>query len=315
MLLSDIILILIYFTAISQYLPMSLATKKLSERYKKQKARAPIADAVAQVAEKVGADEDVVDLFNRDRMYLTYVPFHLTQYSYGLISGLRSVLRRRLKLTSNKKDKKKDKQKKAEENEHLSKVEEAPTQATSSATRLVGEQPGASNGSANAGPSVDPSAPAPGPAAKEDPHVQKRPASRGSLRSVSTSSSKAAGQAAGQREAIAEEKVKEAKKDDEAVFPKIAPPAEALRAEDEDEDGDEFFEEHAFDHPSTCVYLASPISRADGQTDNILIDTLTRFGSGCPKTPWASAKLSSTISRTEESRPVTLGRRWTRRVL
>lgn len=45
---------------------MSLATKKMSERYKKQKARASVEAGVAQVAEKLGADEDVVDLFNRD---------------------------------------------------------------------------------------------------------------------------------------------------------------------------------------------------------------------------------------------------------
>lgn len=168
--------------------------------------------------------------------------------------GLRSVLRRRLKLVG-KKEKKKDKEKKAKENEELPKAEKAPVQGASSATQLLGSTSNVVNGSPVPGPSSISNTPAPGPAAGSDPLILKRPASRVSLKSiassVSTSSSKAAGQEAGKQQAIAEERAEERKKEDETILSKVAPPAEALRPEDEDEDADEFFEEHAFDHPST----------------------------------------------------------------
>jgi hypothetical protein len=50
--------------AIQVFLPMSLATQKANERYRKRLA-AEQADSAAAIVDKVG--EEVVDLFNRDR--------------------------------------------------------------------------------------------------------------------------------------------------------------------------------------------------------------------------------------------------------
>jgi hypothetical protein len=64
--------------AVMEYLPMSLATKKMNERYRKRRVEeqknsgaipAALASTTAAVVGK--AEDEVVDLFNREREYLS----------------------------------------------------------------------------------------------------------------------------------------------------------------------------------------------------------------------------------------------------
>jgi hypothetical protein len=254
---------------------MSLATKKMAERYRKHPKQGPpaVASVVGNVVGKE-AEEDVIDLFNRDRKLCPILKY-MGRLTCCYDAGLKSVLRRRLKLAPEKDKKTKEEKRKEKEIEKkpdvLPEPEELPE---SSATALIGQpqpkgmqgepldghkkdddaapldsEPGRVKEEPQAGSSN--SAP-PGPAANQDSHVGVRKADPAPLEgqnehplerkasNASTASSKSG-------------KSTKSKKEEKPKFPTFDPPAAALRQDEEDEDAEEYFEEHAFDHPSTCV--------------------------------------------------------------
>jgi hypothetical protein len=228
-----------------EYLPMSLATQKMNERYRKHSLKQepkPVegASGVGAVVGKV--EEELVDLFNRDRTCIS-LPFG--DISSKAITGLQQTLRHRLRLRPEKnadgkhaKREEKRKKQEAKQAETKDKIEAAEDQAKAqeahdhpTAFAQGGEVPAPPAAlSAPPMPIGEPSTPstAASPPANNSGTTPLLPPAEAARRSSDSSNGSHHSQ--------------------HGVD--IAPAAAALRGADEEE-ADEEFEEHAFDHPST----------------------------------------------------------------
>lgn len=197
---------------------MSLATKKMAQRYRRL-SKAPTAASGAIAIAAQGEDDDV-DLFNRDR--------------------LRSVLRHRLKLKT-KKSASDKKAKAIEEHEMqekpLDKNETARDERELPMSKLY--QPSATKGPVSEQPSTRPLLSiSPSPRAITPEHESPKSMEAPTLARTTSAQSHKSNKSAKSNKSG----------NSKRAFPTFDPPAPVQIDSDDEDEG---YEDHAFDHPST----------------------------------------------------------------